>query len=129
MQLKLFQVEETPQSAFDNVEFDNAGFADITTNDRFDILRAGKYQINGFATLGVSDGILVQSKVYINGSIVKTDNVKPGGSSNTTTHVNISLDLAVSDYVELYLNHLEGSDEDTSTTIQQKPELSISEIR
>ena len=114
--------------AFDTEDYDNAGIGDIVTNDRIDILRAGRYNVN--VQYGETSPTEISCRIYLNGAlnkIVQHNTISTGTSKfmNFTT----VLDLAATDYVELYVVQVTGGNANTNNNAYDRPLLAVSEIR
>lgn len=115
--------------AFDNTVFTTTGMADVATNDRADIRRAGKYFATGswyFAGLG---NIHTQSRIHVNGAEVKTELLLTNGALPVTIPiVSEVLNLVAGDYVEFDVYHENGSSVNTDFSAEgTKPRLSVLE--
>ena len=94
---------------FDTVKFDTDSAFDNTTNYRFTVPsgKAGKYQVFGAITLSSTSNStldVVHTKIYKNGS---AENISHGVFRNNylkqvTQLIDVTLDLADGDYLELY---------------------------
>ena len=83
--------------AVDTVEYDNCGMADITTNDRFDILRDGQYQITCHYDAGTgNDGATHSVYIYYNAvaTRVNSTNNLTTASASTFAELNETMDLS-----------------------------------
>lgn len=116
--------------AFDTEVYDVGGIADPTTNDRFDIRRAGKYLVEAGLRLGNFDaGESMAAQIYINGTIRATRNFYPAGSSSQPGAVVAGVyDLQPDDYIELNVYQDSGSSLSTNTLDQQAPTMTVSEL-
>jgi hypothetical protein len=96
-------------------EFDVHSCYDLTTDNRFEALRAGPHMFTG-ATRCVNpiDGMTVAIAFYVNGVAKRIFWTRAdysgthGGWANGTCILN----LAINDYVEMYLYHSRGTNED-----------------
>lgn len=102
--------------AFNAIEYDNFGMADITTNDRIDIPRDGKYLINYMVGIGqLDDGEYIASQVTKNGDDI-VDCLDTQSSPSSGYYLigqgTCNIELDAGDYIELYVTHSEGASQD-----------------
>ena len=102
----------TSKVQFDTEDFDTDSAFDTTTNYRFTVPsgKAGKYFLLSTSEMfDNNDSVSSRLVIYKNGAatvIGPTPNVGTGGSeSRTLIFVSSILDLAVSDYIEIYAYH------------------------
>ncbi len=116
--------------AFDTIEFDTGGIADATTNDRFDIKKAGVYLIHGGISFpNIDAGEIIEAIIDLNGTRIGIMSNDSGGT-NFAPEAEVSrvLRLEVGDYLEFYTRHIEGASQDTFTDISRKPFMSVTEL-
>lgn len=88
---------------FDTVEFDSSGLWNAA-NKRFVATVAGNYRAAGSVTLLAPGGQELTSQVFKNGSLVKQCFQAPQVSNvNLTLPYNAVVNLAIGDYIELYM--------------------------
>jgi hypothetical protein len=90
--------------------------ADEVTNDRFNIKKAGVYLVTASWTTGqwLDDNKQILVSIGINGSAVKrARNYSPGANNSVTVSITDLLELAVGDYVEMFVFHNQGSTQTT----------------
>ncbi|MBI4570277.1 MAG: hypothetical protein HY719_17935, partial [Planctomycetes bacterium] len=119
--------------AFDTETFDVGGVADAAVNQRFDALRAGKYQVSAGWTIenALDSNRLMRAAIYRNGV-----NVRTVGYNSTVNNVAVAscevsdvLDLAVGDIVEMYVFQNNGAALNTSASAEYVPRMSLFEVR
>lgn len=115
--------------AFDNEVYDNAGIADQVTNDRFDILRAGKYLVTGFTAVLVNDTEWNSTRIAVNSTTVRWVFDYASGNQNIYPLVSSVISLSAGDTVELKIQHNQGGAQNTLTGEATKPRMSVVEIR
>ncbi len=110
----------------------NIGGMVDTTNDRVNILRAGRYLIgvNVRFQAVIGDGQTATANIYVNGVNVAAhpvySSVASGSPDLRFTWIE---NLAAGDYVELYCSQASGSNQDTSAASDQnKPQLVVQEM-
>lgn len=106
-------------------DFDTEGDFDSVTNNRHQPTIAGKWFYVGFIAFGkiVDGGALVVS-IYKNGTVFKSLSVRSGASGLAAQAISEEVPMnGSSDYVEFYVVHVNGADEDTLTTVQYQPTL------
>lgn len=109
--------------AFDTVVFNAGGMADATTNDRFDIVRPGRFQVMCSWYVSVS-GTAVQSRIHVNGSERFTEQVVP-----TVIPIAIqTFDLALADTVEFNVYQVTGGARNTDTSDPVQPRMTVEEL-
>ena len=87
---------------------------DVTTNDRITVTNAGKYTIH-LSALMSNDGTILDSGrllIYKNGTQIadsEFSNVQHVGLDSVTKSISGILNLAASDYLEVYLQELSGT--------------------
>lgn len=114
----------------DTQTYDDGGIADPTTNNRFDIVRAGRYLVVANVSIsGIDNTEFFRVDIDINGTKTATSNAY-SPVSNAVPRVSIAgtFDLSVNDTVELSVQHNEGASRNTLTTIDAKPKMSVIEI-
>lgn len=112
--------------AFDTEAYDVGSIADTGTS-KFTIQESGRYLVTGFASIADLDSDKIGGlAIYLNGAIVcdvnlwnTFDNAAPSFSIIDT------FDLVATDYLELYLFHNNGAAQNTPTTTQGKPRMSV----
>lgn len=116
--------------AFDTEEFDIGGIADSVTNDRFTIVKPGRYKISaGWEASGIDSGERVITYISKNGSVVANDDITTAGSNRPVySEVSIVLDLVASDYLEMEVFHGEGAAMNTGTVDAEKPRMTVVQI-
>ncbi len=88
---------------FNTENYDYGGIADPTTNHRFDILRPGRYDVEGHWSINVYGyPKLIIAAIYVNGSLVCRVDLHSSHASANGVMVNKTLDLAAGDYIELF---------------------------
>lgn len=94
----------TAKITLDSEEFDTGSNFDATTNYRFTAPKAGYYHFSGTYGLGnQNDGKGGTAYLYKNGSEIKQGaRYSTGGAGQISSTVNATIELAASDYVELY---------------------------
>jgi hypothetical protein len=117
---------------FDNEDFDVGDIADPVTNDRFDIVRTGKYLISAsWFCPGIDNADQVNIFIKLNGTTDFIRDTKGGHSPADQTlsaSVVTIVELTAGDYLELYVRHTEGASQNTSTTLQFRPRMSVTEL-
>lgn len=118
--------------AFDTVQYDNAGMADVTTNDRITIQRDGKYLVCAISSLGgIDDSEYADIRVTKNGSpnyILYLAIASPVANQTVSPHRCEPVDLSAGDYIELFVYHNEGASQDTKTDVWNRSSLSVVQI-
>ena len=105
----------------DTEEWDTDSAFDSSTNYRFTVPsdKAGKYHFSyGTRVAGVDDNEQVAISLYKNGSSLNqgTDyRYSPGASNGGWPRGSVTLNLAVSDYIELWVYHDEGASQDATS--------------
>ncbi|MEK7472022.1 MAG: hypothetical protein AAB624_02125 [Patescibacteria group bacterium] len=115
--------------AFDTEEYDVGDIADATTNDRFNIKKAGKYLIDANLCSPNTDlGESVYAMIYKNGAEA-ANNLAFGAATDQSACAALSttFDLAVNDYIELYIYQNEGAAQNTNTGAY-KPTMSVVQL-
>ena len=108
------------------------GGVDVTTNYRINIWRTGNYELSAFASTGnvFEDQEFLEVEIYVNGALDKFY-ASHTSSSTSNRYQSPSLTykrvLTAGDYVELYIFHNEGANQNTDTTYY--PQLSVQELR
>ena len=111
-----------------------ANLADITSNERFTIRRAGIYKVcaHFWYDNAVDVGQRCDIAIYKNGSLIKQTKSMVAHSNNmyVDLHLNTVMNLAVDDYLECYTYHNHGSAIriHVSTGGERYPTFAISEI-
>ncbi len=117
--------------AFDTEEYDVGGIADPVTNDRFNILKPGKYLItaNYYISNALDDGEGMDIRIYKNGTQIKVA-TKFSSNINQWYSVEVSdvFDLTTGDYIELYVDHFEGAAVSTDTSVDLRPSMSVTQL-
>ncbi len=121
---------------FDTEEHDVGGIANVTPgtsgSGRITITRAGKYLVTGYVgfVTSIDLGERVIAYLFKNGAPNAL-----GESQGTTTDTGVvngqfttTIDLAVGDYLEMYVFQGEGATQSTSTTSYIKPRLSVTQL-
>ena len=108
--------------AFNAEYWDTAGEFDPTTNYRWTAATAGKYVIGTNIIIdNLSDGASLFVSIYKNGSAVGTNaqglnGITSAGNANPDQCQLVStIDVAASDYFEVYVKHQHGSSRDWRT--------------
>lgn len=116
--------------AFDTILYDVGGIADVTTNDRIDISRAGRYFCHAQLMLaGLAIDTELQCRIKINGTLtLERSTFAAVAAADYFASVDGSLELAAGDFVEMFVEHNHGSDRSTSITLEQQAQLSVTEI-
>ncbi|MEX0650269.1 MAG: hypothetical protein WD200_04660 [Candidatus Andersenbacteria bacterium] len=115
--------------AFDNEEYDIGAIADVTTNDRITIKRAGKYLVSAYWRLGsVPDQKYAGVQIHKNGSAIRRQLNYASGSTDTDVEATEVLNLAAGDYIEAYARQTTGTSRSTTTTGSFIPRLSVIEF-
>lgn len=109
---------------FDETTFDTAGVADITTNDRIDVKRAGRYLVTAGWYVPSGSG-QAQSRVHINGAERKTVLMTTFPALPVVTE---AFELTVGDYIELHVYQTTGGSVNTDTATPTRPRLTVVEI-
>jgi hypothetical protein len=115
---------------FDTEVFDDGDLGDVTTNNRVNIQRNGKYYIScSYFFAGIDDNEYAGAYLYINGVNVR-ENFFSSPGLNNGIQINVSgvFDLAENDYIEMYAIHNEGSSFNTDTSNERRPVLEVFEI-
>lgn len=120
------------KALFDHQEFDQGGIADPTTNNRFNIRRAGAYRINGHWGIvsALDSGEQIWWGLAVNGTVVRWAAATYSGVTNGTivaTGSEVLLCLG-GDYVEMILWHDEGASVNTSTLSEYRPTMCVEEL-
>lgn len=121
--------------AFDAEIYDIGSIGDPVTNDRVDILRAGRYQITAWGRLanGGADTKVTQVRITKNAgpTILALQNAySPTAAGTLTPFPSIVEQLSAGDYVEMYMFHDYGSAQNTYTTdLSVAPSLVVQELR
>jgi hypothetical protein len=115
---------------FDNVDFDNAGIADVSTNYRFDIKRTGEYKVVAHpGVFALADGQYVKAEIHdTTGLLRDSTSHDSGASANARTVLVEVLSLTAGDFLEMKIDQ-GGSTQNTYTTENGKPRFSIAELR
>jgi len=71
-----------------------------SSNNRYVVKKAGRYNITGAATINAGSDEFWYLRIYKNGSAIATRYI---GSNSPSIEVSASLELAVNDYIELYI--------------------------
>jgi hypothetical protein len=118
--------------AWDAEDFDDGSIGDITTNDRVDIRRAGKYLVScSWRTTNViPNGYFIDSYILLNGVYQSSSQ---DWASNTNVSVSNSvittLNCVAGDYIEFEVFHQSGYSINTNTALVSQPKMSVIEIR
>jgi hypothetical protein len=118
--------------AVDVAEVNIGGMADVTTNDRVDILRTGRYLVSVFVQFpNIDDAENVQVRSHVNGAISHYyQSLSSAADQTVMAGATQILELSAGDYVELYVSHNEGASQNTSTADPYGfPRLEVAEIR
>lgn len=102
------------------------------TNNRFNVLRTGRYFVRGNVYFGgvIDDGEFSQTRIAVDGSQVLNALIySPVANGFVIAPVSGVLDLTAGSYVELYCQHIEGANQNTDTTTELRPQLDMLEIR
>ena len=115
--------------AFDTEEFDVGGIADITTNDRFDITRTGKYLVTAtWRLLDLADGERLRVTIHVNGSpVFENETVSSAATHDPSVTLSEIVSLNSGDYVEMYISHTHGTSKNTATG-DSEPRMSIAQL-
>lgn len=121
---------------FNGAAFDVGGLADITTDNRIEIKRGGKYQITAvFRLIEPTEIQVAQCHVYKNGTTAIPSNLfQPAvfsGLYSVRVQLVGTLELAAGDYLDLYghqINSLANS-YNTLTSTEGRPTLTVTEVR
>ena len=99
------------KAQFGTEAYDGDGEYDPTTNYRFTATSDGKYAVHAHIRWYDFLAVGAISKIYIykNGTSISLRERKSGASINDTIQINEILDLAASDYIEIFLYHNHGS--------------------
>lgn len=118
--------------AFDTSAFDVGGIGDITTNDRVDIKRTGKYLVSTnwsvISVLDLAEDVWVA--YYVNGVVQRWFTAQSTATNESVSAI-ISevINLTAGDYVEMYVLQTEGASYNTSTALNYKPIMAVIEVR
>lgn len=116
----------------DNESFDIGGIADPTTNNRFDIRRAGKYIV--FSNWGIQT-VFVNNKeiwvgVKVNGSAVRFGLMSAGDGTGFATCTVITEQIfAAADFIEMWVFQQNGANVTTDTGATYRCEMTVKEVR
>lgn len=111
--------------------FDSGNIGDPTTSYRINIRRDGCYNVFGYSSVSNLDsGETIVVTIYVNGS-ASVASAGYASATNVTGQVQVAsaMQLNAGDYLELYVYHNEGADQNTSTFEHYKPRLSVTEVR
>jgi hypothetical protein len=100
-------------------DFDTSGFHSTSSNtSRITIPadKAGKYQVNAFIQFDDSATGQREFNIYKNGTSVKRTATTPGSNTFPSGIIPVILDLAVSDYIEVYVYQSSGSTKTLATS-------------
>lgn len=96
--------------------YDPNGDFDSTTGYDYTVPVAGKYLVCGaIYFVGPGDGNLNRTMIYVDGSLVKQEWSRGGSANDIIPNISCILDLSASDSVELWVEHVKGSDLTVST--------------
>lgn len=96
--------------SFDTEEYDLGSEFDSATNHRFTATKAGKYLFIFTVNLQMAASKQMAAKIFKNGSVAKVSYSNSSGATNQSATVTAILSLAISDYVEFYVNNGDASD-------------------
>ena len=107
------------------------GIVDVTTNNRIDIRRSGRYDIRLFVSIANSldDQEAIEAELYVDGSLVDfRRNYVSNASANqpASAELNSIISLTAAQYVGLWIWHTEGASQNTNTTYY--PKIVVKEI-
>lgn len=97
--------------------YDPGGNYDNATNYRFTAPVSGYYQCNAAIQLdNPNDGVVVILSLYKNGSEYSTTRTVMGATTDASVNISDIIELAATDYVELFVFHAHGSARDIDPT-------------
>ena len=122
--------DTTTKIAFDNIDKDQGGIADVSTNDRVDLKRAGWYSFAFSGLMSIDDGEKNQNALYLNGGLHRLNRTYSSEASGLGYVLASGCGyFSAGDYLELFIYHTQGAQQDTKTTEHGKQRLMISEVR
>lgn len=121
----------TTKILFDTEIYDVGGIADPTTNNRFNILRAGKYQISAFwMASGIDDAEYAEVEILKTGVLqIAAYHYCSTANGFPSPTASIVADLAVGDTIEMSVTHNEGASLNTHTSLYFRPQMYVAELR
>lgn len=116
---------------FDTEIYDIGGIADPTTNDRFNVLRAGRYQATAsWLADGVDSGELATVQIWKNGvAALEIYAYSAVANGFPCAGAAMTLSLASGDYLEMAVYHSEGAAINTRTEATFRPQMYVAEQR
>ena len=122
--------QTTTKIDLDAEDYDVGGIGDITTDNRVEIKRAGKYLVIASNTFNIDDGEYIKTSVYDGtNTLIWAGTTYSGGiGDNSTTTCSAVLDLAAGSYLQLQAGHSDGGALNTATG-NREPFLCVTEIR
>jgi cytoskeletal protein CcmA (bactofilin family) len=113
---------------FDTEEFDVGGIASTST-ERFVIAKAGRYLVT--ASVAYQSASQTASFVYIykNGSAVSSNFLAGGDAAFRQPAVTEVLNLAVGDYIEMYVTQTSGGSNTTHTQVDSRARMSVVQLQ
>ena len=117
---------------YDNELYDIGSIADPTTNNRFDIRRAGVYTVSHSSFLGVdSNNDTVRTHIYVDGSAVRESRIMGyyGATTSMGATITTSLYLTSGQYVVGWVKQEDSPSYNTFTDVNLRPQISIVETR
>lgn len=123
----------TTKILLDTSVIDVGNIVDVTTNDRINVRRAGKYRVIGFVSIeNLDDQETLASQVWKDGAVLAQLGFFVSlGTTNTDVRAVSPLyliDCAVGAYFELYIRHSEGASQNTLTGTNGAPSLQVEEV-
>jgi hypothetical protein len=100
---------------FDTADYNHGSKFDITTNNRFDAPHTGLYSFTGSVWLSdIVDGTRYEDRLAVNGTTVEFgQDTIAGAAKSPIAHITeTTQSLTKDDYVELFVYHDSGSNED-----------------
>lgn len=113
--------------AFDAEEFDIGDIGDFTTNDRFNIKKAGKYLVNASWRYDIAGMGNQYVYIYKNGVQTVWNITSDSGVPSFTAEATDILNLVPGDYLEMYVLQTLGSI-NTATSVYDRPRMSVVQL-
>lgn len=117
--------------SFDNEVLDVGGLGATGTGNSVTIQRAGEYTVTADWSFQYGDANnYMRAYIYVNGALARMwQSRNVSANSLCTAGLTYTATFAAADYIDMYVMHNEGTTENTEAAVDERPRMSVVEIR
>lgn len=119
-------INVTTQILHDNTEYNVGGIVDLA-NSKFTTRRAGEYLITSASAFTMTNATVLENYIFLGVVLTRIGTQRVGSTGNTNIETSYKITLASGVDVEHHVNQSSGT-QNTQTSVQRKPEFTITEL-